>query len=159
MKRARELDSTRDRKAERRWRVTLLVAGAAFLITGCAGTRSVEFGRLTLEEPLVTLVVSEDRQVVNRECFDPAGARGILGCQTSRLVNLPGGVQVKAIKIVRYTDSLPSPMAFEIDAHELCHAIAAAQGIEDPCHHGNNGLVQSAAVGTRAWAGATAPQR
>ncbi|MBI4254031.1 MAG: hypothetical protein HY616_03070 [Candidatus Rokubacteria bacterium] len=125
-------------------RAILLVAGAALVLAGCAGTRSTHFGLLAQNEPLVTLIVSEDRQVIDRECLDPEGARRMLGCQTSRVVDLPGGVQVKAIKIVRYTDSLPSEMAFEIDVHELCHAIAAAQGIADPCHQENNGTIQAA---------------
>jgi hypothetical protein len=49
------------------------------------------------------------------------------------------------VKIVRYTDALPSRMAFEIDAHELCHAIASVQGIADPCHAENHGLVEPSA--------------
>lgn len=129
----------------------LLVAGAALLLAGCAETRSARFGLLAPDEPLVTLVVSEDRETVNRECYDPDGARGLLGCQTSRLVELPGGAQVKVIKVVRYTDSLPSEMAFEIDVHELCHAVAAAQGLEDPCHRENGGVVRAAATEGRTW--------
>jgi hypothetical protein len=43
--------------------------------------------------------------------------------------------------IVRYTDSLPSKLAFEIEVHELCHAIASLQTIDDPCHVGNDGLL------------------
>jgi hypothetical protein len=125
-------------------RAILLVVGAALALSGCAGTRSAHFGLLAQNEPLVTLLVSEDRQVINRECLDPEGTRRMLGCQTSRLVHLPGGAQVKAIKIVRYTDSLPSEMAFEIDVHELCHAVAAAQSIVDPCHPENNGTIQAA---------------
>ncbi len=50
---------------------------------------------------------------------------------------------VRTVKVVRYTDFLPSALAFEIDAHELCHAIAAFQTIPDPCHVGNEGLAQS----------------
>jgi len=37
-------------------------------------------------------------------------------------------------------------MAFEIDAHELCHAIAAVQSIEDPCHAVDHGIVESSAL-------------
>ena len=55
----------------------------------------------------------------------------------------------RAVKIVRYTDRLPSEMAFEIDLHELCHVVAALQPIADPCHNGNGGTI-------RAWAGAEA---
>src|SRR5207244_10108055 len=53
---------------------------------------------------------------------------------------------VRAVKIVRYTDVLPSRMAFEIDAHELCHAIAAVQSIEDPCHAVDHGIVESSVL-------------
>jgi hypothetical protein len=52
-------------------------------------------------------------------------------------------ITVQAMKIVRYTDSLPSALAFEIDAHELCHAIASLQPIADPCHVDNYGFVQA----------------
>jgi hypothetical protein len=44
---------------------------------------------------------------------------------------------------VRYTDALPSTMAFEIEVHELCHAVAALQTIDDSCHAENNGLIQT----------------
>jgi len=50
------------------------------------------------------------------------------------------------VKVVRYADVLPSKLAFEIDAHELCHAIASVQVIDDPCHAENRGIVESAAA-------------
>jgi hypothetical protein len=34
-------------------------------------------------------------------------------------------------------------MAFEIEIHEFCHAIAALRTIDDPCHAENNGLLQA----------------
>ena len=68
----------------------------------------------------------------------------LLGCRVTRRVQL-GGVTVQAMKIVRYTDALPSALAFEIDAHELCHAIASLQPIADPCHTENNGFIRSSA--------------
>jgi hypothetical protein len=34
-------------------------------------------------------------------------------------------------------------MAFAIEIHEFCHAIAALQTIDDPCHAENNGLLQT----------------
>jgi hypothetical protein len=46
------------------------------------------------------------------------------------------------MKIVRYAETLPSAVTFEIDAHELCHAVAALQLMDDPCHDGNNGMLQ-----------------
>jgi len=115
---------------------------AALALTGCAGTRAMQFGMMTANQPLVSLVVSEDRNVIQQECRDVPASGPVLGCQMSRLVALPHGV-VRWVKIVRYTDSLPSAMAMEIDIHELCHAVAALQGIPDPCHNGNNGVLQS----------------
>jgi hypothetical protein len=54
-----------------------------------------------------------------------------------------GALPVRAVKIIRYADTLPSPVSFEIDAHELCHAVAALQLVDDPCHDGNAGLLQA----------------
>ena len=54
----------------------------------------------------------------------------------------PADGRSRLIKVVRYTDALPSPMAFEIEIHELCHTVAALQPIDDPCHAENNGLIQ-----------------
>ena len=121
-----------------------LVLGVALVgLTGCASTRSIEFGLIAPDRPLVTLVVSEDRDLVKRECQAAASRMQVLGCQMSKIVTLPGDVIAKTVKIVRFTDSLPSPMALEIDAHELCHTVASLQGLIDPCHEGNNGLLQS----------------
>ncbi len=47
------------------------------------------------------------------------------------------------MKVVRYTDALPSALALEIDALELCHVVATLQAIDDPCHVGNGGGVKS----------------
>src|SRR5213594_821844 len=130
---------------------TVLVLG--IVLSGCASTRIAEVGTLPNGDRLITLVVSEDRQVVHRQCQDVPALGLVLGCQTSRALALPNGVAVRAVKIVRYTDVLPSRMAFEIDAHELCHAIAAVQSIEDPCHAVDHGIVESsgaAAPSTRA---------
>ncbi|MGH7279456.1 MAG: hypothetical protein ACREJG_12325 [Candidatus Rokuibacteriota bacterium] len=106
-----------------------------------------EMGWFPNEEPLVTLVVSEDRSVIRHECrgLDPAGAA--FGCQRLRSIVLDDGTRVRAVKIVRYTDRLPSPMAFEIDIHELCHAIASVQGVMDPCHGDLEGVIESALPG------------
>jgi hypothetical protein len=103
-----------------------------------------ELGRFSNDEPLVTLVVSKDRDVIRRECrgLDPAGAA--FGCQRLRSIVLDDGTRVHVVKIVRYADSLPSPMAFEIDIHELCHAIASVQRVVDPCHGGSDDLIESA---------------
>jgi hypothetical protein len=128
-------------------RIVVLLVGIALAATGCAttGTRSGHLGVLDTDAQLVTLVVSEDSTVVRGEC--PLVAQGnVLGCQTSRKVALPDGRSVRLVKIVRFTDRLPSAMAFEIDIHELCHAVAALQAIDDPCHAGNGGVVQHPAA-------------
>jgi hypothetical protein len=100
-------------------------------------------GRLPNDEPLVTLVVTQDRSLVEKECQGVPAAGRILGCETTRSVRLPNGDQVHLVKIVRFTDALPSVMAFEIDVHELCHAIASIQRLSDPCHAENHGTLQS----------------
>ena len=125
----------------RRFVFTLL--GIAIALTGCAatGTRSGHLGILPRDEQLVTLVVSEDAAIVRGECPLNFAHGSVLGCQTSRTVELPDGRSVRVVKIVRFTDRLPSSMAFAIDIHELCHAVAALQGIDDPCHTGNGGVV------------------
>jgi hypothetical protein len=108
-------------------------------------TRSGHLGGLPRGEQLVTLVVSEDTAVVRGEC--PLNfTHGVLGCQTSRAVELSDGKKVRVVKIVRYTDRAPSALTFEIDLHELCHAVATLQGIDDPCHTGNAGIVEHAAA-------------
>lgn len=123
--------------------VTVLAAAAMLALAGCAGnTRVARFGMLAGDEPLVTLVVSEDRDLIRRECLNPVTVGPVLGCQMSRDVAV-GEARVRAIKIVRYADVLPSEVTFEIDAHELCHAVAALQSIEDPCHRGNDGVLQA----------------
>jgi hypothetical protein len=119
----------------------LVVMTAVILVAGCVSTRIGTVGPLPGREPLVTLVVTEDRQVVQRECRHVLAPGLVLGCRISRTVALPDGRDARAVTIVRYTDSLPSRLAFEIEAHELCHAIASLQAIDDPCHAGNNGVL------------------
>ncbi len=115
------------------------------LLSGCAATtRNIGFGPLSDGEPLVMLVVTEDLSVVKRECSAIRSEQSILGCEIPRIVTLPDHTQVRAVKVVQYTDSLPSAMAFEIQAHELCHTVALFQPIGDPCHNGNGGVLQSA---------------
>lgn len=124
---------------------TLLLLAGGIALSGCASTRMARLGMLANGEPLVTLVVSEDRQVVERECRDVPALGPVLGCHLSRATSLPNGVEVRAVKIVRYTDALPSRMAFDIDVHELCHTIASLQAIEDPCHAEDGGVIQVSA--------------
>lgn len=118
----------------------------ALLLTGCAtATSTMQMGPLPEGRRLVTLVVSEDGDVVRRACASVAAAGRPLGCHLWRRVALPGFGEVTLITIVRYTDALPSALALEIDAHELCHAVAALQPISDPCHADNGGVIRSAA--------------
>jgi hypothetical protein len=128
-----------------RRRLIGLAVGALFLLAGCAtATSRMEMGVLPQGERLVTLVVSEDRDIVRRACAHIPVVGRALGCQQWRQVTLPGVGDVRLITIVRYTDVMPSALALEIDAHELCHAIAALQPIADPCHADNGGVIRSA---------------
>jgi hypothetical protein len=113
-------------------------------MVGCAttGTRTGHLGAIAGNSHLVTLVVTEDRSVIRDECPQAAVIANVLGCQTTRQVKLADGAAVRLVKIVRYTDRLPSALAFEIDLHELCHAVAGLQRVSDPCHVGNDGVVQ-----------------
>jgi len=108
-------------------------------VSGCATTRTAHYGPLAGDHMLVTLVVSEDREVVARECEGVRASGVVLGCQMSWPIALPDGTRLRSMKIVRYTDALPSPLAFELDIHELCHTIAVLQLLTDPCHEGNGG--------------------
>ena len=119
-------------------------AAAVLVITGCATTtRTASFGPLAGGGSLVTLVVTEDLEVVRKECAGVPAKGQMLGCHIARPVAEAGGSPVRAMKIVRYAETAPSPATFEIDAHELCHAIAALQLMKDPCHDGNGGVLQA----------------
>ena len=128
-------------------RSVLDVVGAAvalLVITGCASTtRTASFGPLAGGGSLVTLVVTEDLDVVRKECAGVPAKGQMLGCHIARPVVGAGGSPVRAMKIVRYAETAPSPATFEIDAHELCHAIAALQPTNDPCHDGNGGVLRA----------------
>ena len=129
-----------------------LFIGLAVLLAGCGtSTRIMQMGPLGDGARLVTVVVSEDRAVVRQQCADIPAAGPILGCHLWHNVSGPGGTPVQLIKIVRFTDALPSQLALEIDVHELCHAIAALQPIEDPCHADNQGIIESAASAAVRW--------
>ncbi|HEV8144145.1 MAG TPA: hypothetical protein VGQ77_14890 [Methylomirabilota bacterium] len=129
---------------------TAIATTALLVITGCASmgtvtstTRTASFGPLAGGGSLVTLVVTEDLNVVRRECADVPAKGQILGCHIARPVATAGLLPVRAMKIVRYAETAPSPATFEIDAHELCHAVAALQFMKDPCHDGNGGVLQA----------------
>jgi hypothetical protein len=117
------------------------------ILAGCASTRVAAVGPVA-HDSLVQLVVTEDRDVVRRECPDTLFLGRPAGCHVprSRLVTVDGRTvrEVVLVKLVRFTDRLPSAMAFEIEAHELCHAIAAIQRLPDPCHIGNAGILEHA---------------
>jgi hypothetical protein len=122
---------------------------ALLTLAGCAtSTRTAQMGPLSTG-PLVTLIVTDDRAVVERECRDVPSLGPILGCSIWRTVQPDGRTDVKMMKVVRYTDALPSALSLEIDAHELCHVVAALQPIDDPCHVGNGGVVQSGGPNVR----------
>ena len=118
-----------------------MAALAALLTAGCAGTRVGAVGRLPNDDRLVTLVVTEDRKRVDAECKDVASLGIVLGCHVARRVELDEHAAVQAVKIVRFTDRLPSALAFEIEARELCHAVAGLQAMRDPCHDDNGGVL------------------
>ena len=127
--------------------VPALLIALGLLLAGCAtSTRVVQMGPLGNGDRLVTVVVSEDRSVVRQECVNIPSAGPILGCHVWRRVTGPGGGSVQLVKIVRFTDAMPSELSLEIDVHELCHAIAALQPIDDPCHTDNGGIIESAAA-------------
>jgi hypothetical protein len=120
----------------------MVIVAVGLMLSGCATTRRAAMGPLPTAEPLITLVVTEDRSVIRDECAGAVDTGSLLGCRVTRRVPLNGTI-VQVMKIVRYTDALPSALAFEIDAHELCHAIASLQPIADPCHVGNDGYILS----------------
>ena len=132
--------------------VPTLLIGLGILLAGCATpTKIMQMGPLPNGNRLVTVVVSEDRSVVRRECVNVPAAGPILGCHLWHRVTGPGGASVQLVKIVRFTDAMPSALSLEIDVHELCHAIAALQPIDDPCHVDNHGIIESAASAAVRW--------
>jgi hypothetical protein len=127
-------------------RLALPALASLLILTGCAtSTRTASMGPLPSLAPLVTLVVSDDRRVVEHECRDVPALGAVLGCSMWRTIRVDGTTEVKVMKVVRYADAVPSALALEIDVHELCHVVAALQSIADPCHLGNNGVIESAA--------------
>ncbi len=120
----------------------LAALAAAVAFGGCAGpTLMARLGPVANGEYLVTLIVSSDLSVVREQCGALALLGPILGCQKSASASGVPGVRV--VTVVRYADTLPSARTFEIDAHELCHALAAVQTMSDPCHAENGGFVRA----------------
>jgi len=122
----------------------ILVAAAACSLISCTAITRIEtIGPLSGNQKLVTLVVSESREVVAQWCLGPileaVGSRP-LGCQLTRPHSENQALQLTTI--VRWTDTIPSIRTVEIEAHELCHLVATLQRIIDPCHIGNHGFVR-----------------
>ena len=115
---------------------------AALALAGCArATLVAALGPIANGEHLITLIVSNDLNVVRTECGGLTVFGPILGCQKSTPASAVDRVRV--VTVVRYAETLPSARTFEIDAHELCHALAAVQPVTDSCHAGNGGVVRS----------------
>src|SRR3989442_10354902 len=83
--------------------VLSIVLALGTVLSGCVSTRMAGVGTLPNGERLITLVVTENRQVVHRECQDVPAPGPVLGCQTSRAPPLPNAVPVRAGKIFPYT--------------------------------------------------------
>ncbi len=128
---------------QRGTRGTLVALLLVLAVGGCAETRMADFGPLPGDHRLVTLVVTKDRSVVERECGGVPSIGPMYGCEISRPIALSGGIRMHVVKIVRLTDAIPSEMSFEIEVHELCHAVASLQPIADPCHLENGGLLRA----------------
>jgi hypothetical protein len=93
------------------------------------------------------LVVTEDLDVVMRECAGLTNRPGVVvGCQRSGLAMVNGTDTVRLVKIVRYTDWLPSPLTFEIAGDQLCHTVADAQSLPAACHAENGGMIEAATL-------------
>jgi hypothetical protein len=129
-----------------RWLIRVIaVTATAIVLSGCATTTLIaRFGPLPGGRNLLTLLVTDDVDVVRQECAEVRTKGQVLGCQTSTPMHRIGALPVRAIKIVRCAETLPSALTFEIDAHELCHAVASLQLLRDPCHDGNGGTAQAA---------------
>ena len=121
---------------------------AALVLAGCATAGGGGPATRVETFPLVTLVVTSDRAEVERRCLTPLdslrGARP-LGCQlTQPYRHSGGGRAIQSVTIVRWADRVPSALAVEIEAHELCHAIATVQQVNpDPCHDDNRGFTRT----------------
>ncbi len=130
---------------------------AVMLLAGC-GTQTVvaRYGP-TECGPLVTVVVSQDRSRVDRECAEMGSLLPSLGCEQTTSVTLADGTRVRTVRVIRYAASLPSPDALEIEIHELCHVAASLQCIPDPCHllhdYWPSAILRSSPFGARSYSG------
>src|SRR5207245_6967038 len=80
---------------------TVLVLG--IVLSGCASTRIAEVGTLPNGERLITLVVTENRQVVHRQCQDVPALGPVLGCQTRQALARPTRAALRDGKPAIYT--------------------------------------------------------
>lgn len=121
-----------------------LVIAVAVVVSGCTTTTLVaRVGPLAGGHTLLTLLVTDNLDVVKQECAGVSAHGRVLGCQRSSPVKEAGWPPVRSTTIVRYAETVPTPVTFEIEAHELCHALAAVQWLPDPCHVGNGGELRA----------------
>src|SRR5207245_11451673 len=69
--------------------VLSIVLALGTVLSGCVSTRMAGVGTLPNGERLITLAVSEDRQLVHRQYQDVPALGPRLGCQPSRALALP----------------------------------------------------------------------
>ena len=115
-----------------RTRQAVVLLAAMFSVVGCSTvTQTAHVGLLSNRESLVTLVVTEDQQVVARGCNN---IPRVQGCRHAGLSTLADGTVVRTVKIVRYTDTPPTAETFASEARQLCELIAALQSAPVSCH-------------------------
>jgi hypothetical protein len=118
------------------------IAFLGILVSGCTTTLISHLGPLPDHRSLVTLVVTEDRSLIKKECMHGEQVP-VLGCQLTLVSILGEAPNVRAVKIVRYTDKLPSRTAVENEAHQVCHIVTRLQGLPDLCHAGNGEMAEA----------------
>jgi hypothetical protein len=100
--------------------------------SGCASSALVaNLGQLD-DTSLVTLIVTSDLRLVEKECAGVPATAPLMGCEVS-IPAIRGTVPVRAVKVVRYTETMPTALSFEIDARSLCHTVAALQLLTESC--------------------------
>ena len=120
------------------WLLATLLVPVMLLLVGCSTvTHTAHVGLLSNRASLVTLVVTEDQDVVSRFCND---IPRVAGCRHAGLATLADGTILRTVKIVRYTDAPPTAAAFASEARQLCEVIAALQSAPVSCHEMHAGL-------------------
>ena len=111
---------------------------ALFSAVGCSTvTQTAHVGLLSNRESLVTLVVTEDQDVVSKACNN---IPRVAGCRHAGFTTLDDGTVLRTVKIVRYTDAPPTPATFASEAQQLCEVIAALQSAPVSCHQSHASL-------------------